>query len=134
MLTVGATLIVSPAYGVLAAAVAVVIVLTRRPVIAGLVAVALAGALGAFVLQRQLRFRFFASAAWPSNFEGLHQAGLLVVVLLAASMGPHERAATVPDETLDEPADDEPAIDEPAVDEVDAPPERAAVVSSDTTD
>lgn len=132
VLTVGATLIVSPAYGVLAAAVAVVIVLTRRPVLAGLVAVALAGALGAFVLQRQLRFRFFASAAWPSNFEGLHQAGLLVVVLLAASMWPHERAATVPDEAVDEPADDEPADDE-AGDEVDAPPERAAVVSSDTT-
>ena len=128
VLTVGATLIVSPAYGVLAAVVAVAIVLTRRPVIAGLAAVVLAGALGAFVLQRQLRFRFFASAAWPSNFEILHQAGLLVVVLLAASMWPHERATTAPDETVDDSGDDDSGDDDAG-----APTERKAVMCSDST-
>jgi arabinofuranan 3-O-arabinosyltransferase len=90
VLVAGATLVVSPLYGAIAAVVAVVVVLTRRPVIAGITSVVLAAGLGSVVLLRELRSRFFASAAWPSNFEDLHRAGLLVVVLLAAAMWPRD--------------------------------------------
>lgn len=116
VLTIGATLVVSPAYGLVGAAIAAIIVITRRPTIAGLGAVALVGALGLVVLLRQLRSRFYASAAWPSHFEDLHHAGLLVVVLLAAALWPHERA-TAPAQTSEPaPESDERATpsDEPA--------------------
>jgi hypothetical protein len=59
-------------------------VITRRSRPAALASAAAVGVLGLIVAWRQRRERFFPDAAWPSNFEDLHRAGLFVVVLLLA--------------------------------------------------
>ena len=68
-----------------AAALAVVIVVLRRPRLAGVAAAVLMAVLSAWVLLGQRSGGYFANAAWPGHFEHLHLAGMLVVALLVAS-------------------------------------------------
>jgi arabinofuranan 3-O-arabinosyltransferase len=84
-LVVLAGLTISPKYGVLAAIIGAVIVIARRPVIAGVAALALMSALSALILRRQIRYRLTANPSWPAAFDDLHRLGLLVVVLLLAA-------------------------------------------------
>lgn len=84
-LVVLAGLVVSPKYGAVAACVGLAIVVLRRPIVAGLAALALASAMAAVILRRQIRLRLVANPSWPAAFEALHRLGLLVVVLLLAS-------------------------------------------------
>jgi arabinofuranan 3-O-arabinosyltransferase len=92
-LVVAAALAIDPNWAVIALVPAAAVVVTRRPRLAAWAAAALAAALGAGVLLEQRRHRYFPDAAWPSNFEQFHQAGLFVVVLLfAATLGSDERA------------------------------------------
>jgi len=85
---------ISPIFAVLAAAVGVVIVASRRPVIAGVAALMLLSALAALIVRRQLRYHLVANPSWPAAFDDLHRLGLLVVVLLLA--------ATIVDECPDD--------------------------------
>jgi arabinofuranan 3-O-arabinosyltransferase len=84
-LVVLACLTISPKYGVLAGAVGVIVLIVRRPLIAGLAALALMSALSALILRRQIRYRLVANPSWPAAFDDLHRLGLLVVVLLLAA-------------------------------------------------
>ncbi len=84
-LVVLAGLVVSPKYGAVAACIGLVIVVLRRPIVAGLAALALISALTALILRRQIRYRLVANPSWPAAFDDLHRMGLLVVVLLLAS-------------------------------------------------
>ncbi|HRB04185.1 MAG TPA: hypothetical protein PLP26_12510, partial [Ilumatobacteraceae bacterium] len=77
-------LLVSPSMAVAALLPAAAIVVVRRPVIAGVSALLLAGAIGARIIQRQVVERFPANAGWPGYWDKLHGPGLLVVVLLVA--------------------------------------------------
>ncbi len=80
-----ACLTISPKYGLIAAVVGVVMVLVRRPMVAGAAAVVLMSALAGLIVRRQLRYRLVANPSWPAAFDDLHRLGLLVVVLLLAS-------------------------------------------------
>ncbi|MDP9464784.1 MAG: DUF3367 domain-containing protein [Actinomycetota bacterium] len=84
-LVVLAFLSISPNYGMLAALVGLVIVVFRRPRIAGVASLVLISALAAVIVRRQLRYRLVANPSWPAAFDDLHRLGLLVVVLLLAS-------------------------------------------------
>ncbi len=85
---------ISPAFAVLAVAVGLVIVVLRRPVVAGVVSLLLVSALAALIVRRQLRYHLIANPSWPAAFDDLHRFGLLVVVLLLA--------ATIVDECPDD--------------------------------
>ncbi|MGZ6950389.1 MAG: hypothetical protein ACXVJY_20145, partial [Ilumatobacteraceae bacterium] len=76
---------ISPVYAVFAAAVGLVVVALRRPLIAGVAALMLVSALAALIVRRQLRYHLIANPSWPAAFDDLHRFGLLVVVLLLAS-------------------------------------------------
>jgi arabinofuranan 3-O-arabinosyltransferase len=92
-LVVAAALVVRPHWAVIALVPAALVVVTRRPRLAAWAAAALAAALGAGVLMTQRHHRYFPDAAWPGYFEGFHEAGLFVVVLLfAATLGSDDRA------------------------------------------
>ena len=85
VLVASAWLIASPGTAVTAGAIAVVMVATRRPRIAGVVAAVLMAGLSAQVLLGQRQHSYFANAAWPGWFEHLHHPGMLVVALLLAA-------------------------------------------------
>ncbi|HEY7626648.1 MAG TPA: hypothetical protein VH761_06255, partial [Ilumatobacteraceae bacterium] len=80
--TVLAVLVVSPKYGALAACIGIVLVLIRRPVLAGVLALALVAGLAALIVRRQARYHLIANPSWPAAFDDLHRLGLLAVVLL----------------------------------------------------
>ncbi len=80
-----AGLVISPKYGAVAACIGLAMAVLRRPIVAGLAALALISALAALILRRQIRYRPVANPSWPAAFDDLHRAGLLVVVLLLAS-------------------------------------------------
>jgi len=81
-LVVLAGLVVAPAWALWALAPAAVVVVTRRPRLLALASVALTLVLGAVVVVRVVRERYFANAGWTAHFEDLHRAGVFVVVLL----------------------------------------------------
>jgi arabinofuranan 3-O-arabinosyltransferase len=89
-------LCIAPQYGVYAAAVGVLVVLLKRPLVAGVAAVVLVAAVGALILRREVLYRYFANPDWPGQFADLHRFGLFVVVLLLAG-------ALVDDCRIDEP-------------------------------
>lgn len=96
-LVVLTALLVSPSMALVAVVPAFVIVLLRRPAIAGVAALLLAAAIGARITQRQILGRHLANAGWPGVWEKLHGPGLLVVILLVAATlldRPPRRAAT----------------------------------------
>jgi len=98
--------LVSPSMALVALVPAMAIVVLRRPVIAGVAALLLAGAIGARIAQRQLAERFAANAGWPGLWERLHGPGLLVVTLLvSASLLDRPRAVRGTDRPADQPAD-----------------------------
>jgi arabinofuranan 3-O-arabinosyltransferase len=69
-----------------AAVLAVMIVVLRRPRLAGVAAAVLMAFLSAWVLLSQRDHGYFANAGWPGHFEHLHLPGMLVVALLLASV------------------------------------------------
>jgi arabinofuranan 3-O-arabinosyltransferase len=77
-------LCIAPQYGVYAAAVGVLVVLLKRPLVAGVAAVVVSAAIGALIVRRQVLYRYFANPDWPGQFADLHQLGLFVVILLLA--------------------------------------------------
>ena len=97
---IGGGLLIAPVWAVYGAAVGGVVLLTRRPRVAGWLAAVLAAGLGVTVLYRQRANRWMPEAAWLSHFEDLHRLGMAVVVLLlVACLGSdHDTAAdtTVP--------------------------------------
>ncbi len=88
-------LLVSPLYGLLALAPALVVVWQRRPALLAVSAAFVAGALGAIVVLRQHRYLYFVNAGWPGNFEDLHRAGVTVVVLLLVGCLADDRSGEV---------------------------------------
>ncbi len=98
VLTVAAALAISWSFGVVGAALGIVVVVTRRTRLLGVAAAALAGALGLVVLWRETVHRYFVNAGWTSHFEDLHRYGLLVVVLLLASAFTRETLGEAPGE------------------------------------
>ncbi len=83
---VGVTgLFVSPSMALVALAPAAVIVVLRRPALAGLGALLLAAVIGARITQRQILGRQPANAGWPALWDKLHGPGLLVVTLLVTA-------------------------------------------------
>ncbi len=97
LLVVTAGLIGSPRTAVAALLPAAVVVVFRRPRLAGVGAVLLMSALSARIVFRQLANRYAANAAWPGSFEDLHRPGMLVVALLLAGA-----IVTVPGERADD--------------------------------
>jgi hypothetical protein len=77
-------LCIAPQYGVYAAAAGVLVVLLRRPLVAGVGAVAVVAAIGALTVRREVLYRYPANPDWPGQFADLHRLGLFVVVLLLA--------------------------------------------------
>jgi arabinofuranan 3-O-arabinosyltransferase len=77
-------LVASPSTVGLAVLPVVLATALRRPRLLGVAGAELSLWLGAQVLLRQLDHRSLADAAWPSRFDDLHRAGMLVVVLLLA--------------------------------------------------
>ena len=78
-------LLVSPSMALVALVPAVALVVLRRPALAGIGALLLAGAIGARITQRQILGRYSANAGWPGLWDRLHGPGLLVVTLLVAA-------------------------------------------------
>ena len=76
---------ISPKFAVIAALVGLVVVIVRRPLVAGAASLVLMGGLAALIVRRQVRYRLVANPSWPAAFDDLHRLGLLVVVLLLAS-------------------------------------------------
>ncbi len=83
---VAGTLVISPPWGLICAAIAFVCgFLLRRPLLVATVAMVLAVYIGASITLTVVREHPFANAGFPAEFEGLHHAGMAVVVLLLAS-------------------------------------------------
>jgi hypothetical protein len=80
--TVLAAMCISPKYALLAALVGLVMVALRRPIVAGVLALALTGGAALLIIRRQLRYDLVANPSWPAAFDDLHRIGLLAVVLL----------------------------------------------------
>ena len=97
-------LLVSPSMALVALVPAVVIVVLRRPALAGVGALLLAAAIGARITQRQLAERFAANAGWPGVWNKLHGPGLLVVTLLVVATLLDRPAAMGTDQSADQPA------------------------------
>jgi hypothetical protein len=64
---------------------AILIVVLRRPVAAGVAAVLLIAALAGAVTLGQLLYRFGAHGGWPTAWDRVHGLGLMVVTLLMAA-------------------------------------------------
>ena len=84
-LAVLATLCISPKYGLVAAALGVVLTALRRPALAGVLSMVIVAGSAAVILRRQVRYHLVANPSWPAAFDDLHRAGLLAVVLLLAT-------------------------------------------------
>ena len=67
------------------AALAVITVLLRRPVLLGVVGVAVVASSGAVVTAVVARDRPFPNAGWPVRFDWLHQWTLVGVVMIGLS-------------------------------------------------
>ena len=83
---VAATLLISWTFALAGVVLGALILITRRPVLGALAAAMLAALLGMVIWYHQRVDRYFVNAGWPGNFEDLHRWGLLVVVLLLASV------------------------------------------------
>ena len=71
---------------------AAAIVVLRRPLVAGLAAVLLFGALSAAVTLGELVYRFAGHGGWPTNWDRVHGLGLMATtLLLAATLRDHSR-------------------------------------------
>ena len=92
---VAGTLVISPLWGLICAAIAFVCgFLLRRPRLVATVAIALAAYIGASMTLQVAREHPFANAGFPAEFENLHHAGMAVVVLLLASAFAGRRATS----------------------------------------
>jgi arabinofuranan 3-O-arabinosyltransferase len=80
--------VAGPLWGVLAAAVTLVATRWQRPVLPGVVAVAIVAAVAAMYLGRQWRNRPGDGFGWVVSLEGAHRPTLLALVLLAAAVIP----------------------------------------------
>ena len=94
-------LLVSPSMALVALVPGIAIVMLRRPAIAGITALSLAGVIGARIAQRQILDRHPANAGWPGAWNKLHGPGLLVVTLLVAATLLDRPAATGTDQPPD---------------------------------
>ncbi|MBA3289451.1 MAG: hypothetical protein H0U21_15790 [Acidimicrobiia bacterium] len=94
----GAVFFVGPAWGVAAAAGGLLVLLTRRPWLAGLVSLGIIAFVGAVITSVVRDERPFPDAGWPVRFEWLHGWGLFAAASLSAvaladwSRRPPERA------------------------------------------
>ncbi len=86
VLAVVSALMISWTFGIVGLVLGIVVAVSRRPLLTALGATGMAGVLGMIVLRRETVSRFFVNAGWPGHFEDLHRYGLLVVVLLFASV------------------------------------------------
>lgn len=84
-LAVLAAVCISPKYGAIAAGLAAVIAVLRRPMLYGALSLLAIAGCAAVILRRQLRYHLVANPSWPAAFDDLHRAGLLAVVLLLAA-------------------------------------------------
>jgi hypothetical protein len=86
-----AFLIVGPGWALIALALGIGATALGRPRLLAAAALAVWMGCGAIVLWRVVRYRPFPNAGWPGTFEDLDRPGMLVIVLLAASLVSAER-------------------------------------------